>query len=529
MAMLLNEQVIAISGAQLEAVKQELINLFQEKRITFDGTPDVLLTTALDQVLGIAKGKCSIVDANTLPATTTPSTLYFVKTYNGNTKTVGRHLILTDSANASVYLGETSSESAANFVEKSQVVTSLGDSNYYYSFGDYLTKTIADGSVTLYSLTTDETGDITNITTLPMQGTLSGGVLTYNGNTYNHISEADGYYIVGYQNKVVAVSALRGLKAQGGSGGGGGGGSYTAGTGISITGDVISVRAPTLTNGATGSNSLAIGGTSSSNNSISVGTGTSVGNGGVAIGRSAYASGVNSTAIGFGTTASGDYSVVIGSGGRTSSGTPGACLINASGRNATISDPNTLTFANINSTYVLMQADGTIPASRLASTAGATAGYVLTLGSGGSVQWAAGGGGGGGTEPQDVSSQITNNLPDYIDYIKAIKTGGRIDVTVVTKGRSLGTTSPIIPKWTKIFTIGTSIRPTSALFVDKGIVFVTAPTSDISSATSGWAAKSSQVFVKSGTGQVWTMQDMNFSSGYNVMIPGTAMFSYYIA
>jgi hypothetical protein len=122
MAVLLNEEVIAVSGAQLEAVKQELINLFQEKRITFDGVPDVLLTTALDTLLTTTKGKANIYDVNALPATTTPSTLYFVKTYNGTTNTSGRFIILTDSNNASVFIGETSGDTSG-FVEKTQIQT----------------------------------------------------------------------------------------------------------------------------------------------------------------------------------------------------------------------------------------------------------------------------------------------------------------------------------------------------------------------------------------------------------------------
>lgn len=525
MTVYLKDKVIAVSGAELEAVKQELINTFQEKRITFDGVPDVLLTTALDTLLTTTKGKANIYDVNELPIPTTPSTLYFVKTYNGTTKTSGRFIILTDSNNASVFIGETSGDTSG-FVEKTQIQTELGDTNYYYSFGSYYTKTMADGSVDVYEMTLDTDGDITGITKLSSQGTLSNGVLTVSGTNYNHSTAGDGYYIVGYKKKVLAVSALRGLKSVSG-GGGGGTGTYTAGRGISIYGDEISVADPTLVNRASVNTSIAIGSNSSTANSISLGTGTNVGAGGIAIGRSAYANGQNATAIGFGATASGANSVVIGYGGRTSSGTPGTVLLNASGRNASVSDPNTLFFANTNSIYNVIDQDGFIPAARMASTTGAATGNILTLGSNGRCVWSSGGGGGGGEEVEDISGSIVVDSGDYINYVKGTKSGNLVQITICTKQRAVATSGVLIPKFTKLFTIASRYRPNSAIVVNNGIQFCLAPTSDISSATSGWQFKQSALIIKDGTGQVYNMSDITAGT-YNVSVPTTATLSYYM-
>jgi hypothetical protein len=100
---------------------------------------------------------------------------------------------------------------------------------------------------------------------------------------------------------------------------GGGGGSYTAGTGIDITNDVISVTSPTLTNTATGTGCLAILGSISASyltNSTVIGYGASsnvssatvLGNsasvtsaGGVALGRNAVVSGSYGIQLGYGT------------------------------------------------------------------------------------------------------------------------------------------------------------------------------------------------------------------------------------
>ena len=101
------------------------------------------------------------------------------------------------------------------------------------------------------------------------------------------------------------------------------GSSYTAGTGINITNDVISVTSPTITNSADGANSIVIGGSESSilrdyNVVIGYNSETISSYGAVAIGYTAKSSGY-STAIGYRSTASGNFSTAIGySSGATS-------------------------------------------------------------------------------------------------------------------------------------------------------------------------------------------------------------------
>lgn len=77
------------------------------------------------------------------------------------------------------------------------------------------------------------------------------------------------------------------------------GGSYTAGTGIDITNDVISVTSPTLTNTATGVDSVTILGNASS------------GYYAVNIGKSSAATGRN-VALGWGSSTNASYSVALG-------------------------------------------------------------------------------------------------------------------------------------------------------------------------------------------------------------------------
>lgn len=95
----------------------------------------------------------------------------------------------------------------------------------------------------------------------------------------------------------------------------GGGSSYTAGTGISIVSDVISVTSPTLTNTATGSDSYSVGGTAAGRlacsfgyNAIASGARTT------AIGEQAQATAQYATAIGGAATAGADYAIQIGYG-----------------------------------------------------------------------------------------------------------------------------------------------------------------------------------------------------------------------
>lgn len=102
--------------------------------------------------------------------------------------------------------------------------------------------------------------------------------------------------------------------------GGGGGGSYTAGTGIDITGSTISVASPTLTNTATGTNSLTLLGTASTAvQAVNIGVGSSTIRNGVAIGYNAKNTGSYNVSIGYGSSCSVNlgYSVALGGEAKT--------------------------------------------------------------------------------------------------------------------------------------------------------------------------------------------------------------------
>lgn len=94
---------------------------------------------------------------------------------------------------------------------------------------------------------------------------------------------------------------------------GGGGGSYTAGTGIDITNDVISVTSPTLTNTATGTSSLTVLGTVATDNyATNIGKNSQAKDNSVAIGYSAQAQYGSSVAVGRGSQARASNSIAIG-------------------------------------------------------------------------------------------------------------------------------------------------------------------------------------------------------------------------
>lgn len=145
--------------------------------------------------------------------------------------------------------------------------------------------------------------------------------------------------------------------------GGGGGSSYTAGTGIDITNDVISVTSPTLTNNT--SKGLSILGTSSNTyNSTS-------------IGKYAEATGMGSVAISdsYGTAvASGTYSTCVG-GDSSVTGTGATAYGNHAKATAnyaiqigygTNSEANSFYAATSSSNnWKLLGSDGVIPAGRL--------------------------------------------------------------------------------------------------------------------------------------------------------------------
>lgn len=115
------------------------------------------------------------------------------------------------------------------------------------------------------------------------------------------------------------------------------------------------------------------------NYSLAIGEGASILNNtnedSIAIGRNATISGSYCIAIGSPSTAEGLFSTVIGKG---QVGGLYSCLISCpgGGRYPYFSEDNSLGFANNNGMYTVIQADGTIPAERLA-TAGTT-GQVLS-------------------------------------------------------------------------------------------------------------------------------------------------------
>lgn len=143
-----------------------------------------------------------------------------------------------------------------------------------------------------------------------------------------------------------------------------GGNSYTAGTGINITNNEISVASPTLTNKSTGNYSLNIDGFSHSNYDRSVNIGkdsytTSYNS--VALGAYANA-GQHSTALGYGTAASGTRTIAIGSQASTSSTSSNAMQFGK----GTNDESNTVKFGDGTNNWKLLDlATGYIPIDRL--------------------------------------------------------------------------------------------------------------------------------------------------------------------
>lgn len=97
---------------------------------------------------------------------------------------------------------------------------------------------------------------------------------------------------------------------------------YTAGTGISITNNAISVTAPTLTNKATGNNSVTIVGNNfNAGQSVNVGAGSKASGNAVAYGYNTLAMGGSSVAIGASASSAGSNSTVIGYGAQVTADT----------------------------------------------------------------------------------------------------------------------------------------------------------------------------------------------------------------
>ena len=117
---------IGVSGEQMNAVKEQLMNEFQDKRITWQGEDNVLVTTVLQRLYDFSAGKVQIVLADTLPATTGPNTQYWVKTYDGTTLDNGRYIIMTDHLNNATFIG-TSSVDLSGFYTKTETDEKLAD------------------------------------------------------------------------------------------------------------------------------------------------------------------------------------------------------------------------------------------------------------------------------------------------------------------------------------------------------------------------------------------------------------------
>lgn len=175
-----------------------------------------------------------------------------------------------------------------------------------------------------------------------------------------------------------------------------GGSSYTAGSGISIdANNEISVTAPTLVNTATGTDSLAIGGTNTGVYSVSVGIGSGAQRESVVIGYNG--SGLNGyvTCVGCNASSNSWFGIALGYNARAYAQHAIQIGTYGNGYTVTNSDANTFKVANANGNYEIMSADGTIPEARLADTTSATQGQVLTLDSNLNAVWANAGGGGG--------------------------------------------------------------------------------------------------------------------------------------
>ena len=159
----------------------------------------------------------------------------------------------------------------------------------------------------------------------------------------------------------------------------GGGSSYTAGTGIDITSGIISVTTPTLTNIATGSNSLTVGGINFNGpSSVNVGISSKASNGSTAVGYNAQAMAQSSITIGqsanVASTAS--NSIAIGANTSCTGNTSIAIGINASTTATRAIQLGYGTNSEANSFYVststsnnwkMLGSDGFIPDARLSS------------------------------------------------------------------------------------------------------------------------------------------------------------------
>lgn len=117
MAIFQNDVMVGISAAQLEAFRQRMERDFQSKRITWNGESNVLVTTAMNQLLELASGKANIVITDELPDPTTPNTQYWLTTYDGQTIEEGRYIVMTDALNTSTLIGTSTADLSAYYTK----------------------------------------------------------------------------------------------------------------------------------------------------------------------------------------------------------------------------------------------------------------------------------------------------------------------------------------------------------------------------------------------------------------------------
>ena len=122
----LNDITIGISGSDLDDFKEQQMNDFQEKRITWQGEENILVTTVLQRLYEFAAGKVQIILADTMPSSTEPNAQYWVKTYSGTTLEDGRFVIMTDTLNNATFIGKSSAD-LTEFYTKEEIDTKLTD------------------------------------------------------------------------------------------------------------------------------------------------------------------------------------------------------------------------------------------------------------------------------------------------------------------------------------------------------------------------------------------------------------------
>lgn len=241
-----------------------------------------------------------------------------------------------------------------------------------------------------------------------------------------------------------------------------GGATYTAGTGINISGNVISVQYPTIVTNTTGTNingagayvqTVVVGGTVGGEQAVAIGDASRAVQGGTAIGFNAKATGTvgpiaigngtsggwASISVGYGASIRGDQSVGIGPWATTGSSAKRSTALGANAvANAygaiqigygTNAEAGTMYVAlstddNTHPNYKLLDTDGTIPSARLADTTSAQQGDVLTFDSTGNAVWQAAGGTIQYTALPTASADELGNIYQFVGTTDATYTNG---------------------------------------------------------------------------------------------------------